>query len=67
MGIKNIDDEKVVTTLTFNDKDTVLDETDQVNQIEAPKTIERLEEISSSRALERKMEEAEDSDDVMIY
>lgn len=63
MGIKNVDDAKVVTTLTFNDKDTILDETDQVNQIEAPKSIERLEEISASRALERKMEEAEDSDD----
>lgn len=63
LGIKNVDDEKVVTTLSFNDRDTILDETDQINQIEAPKTIERLEEISASRALERKLEEAEDSDD----
>ena len=63
LGIKNVDDEKVVTTLSFNDRDTVLDETDQINQIEAPKTIERLEEISASRALERKLEQAEDSDD----
>ena len=58
-----MDDEKVVTTLSFNDRDTVLDETDQINQIEAPKSIERLEEISASRALERKLEEAEESDD----
>lgn len=63
LGIKNVDDEKVVTTLSFNDRDTVLDETDQINQIEAPKSIERLEEISASRALERKLEQAEDSDD----
>ena len=63
LGIKNVDDEKVVTTLSFNDRDTVLDETDQINQIEAPKSIERLEEISASRALERKLEEAEESDD----
>lgn len=63
LGIKNMDDEKVVTTLSFNDRDTVLDETDQINQIEAPKSIERLEEISASRALERKLEQAEDSDD----
>jgi hypothetical protein len=63
LGIKNVDDEKVVTTLSFNDRDTILDETDQINQIEAPKTIERLEEISASRALERKLEQAEDSDD----
>ena len=63
LGIKNMDDEKVVTTLSFNDRDTVLDETDQINQIEAPKSIERLEEISASRALERKLEEAEESDD----
>ena len=63
LGIKNMDDEKVVTALSFNDRDTVLDETDQINQIEAPKSIERLEEISASRALERKLEQAEDSDD----
>ena len=32
-------------------------------QINAPKTIERLEEISQERNLKRKMEEEEDDDD----
>ena len=66
LGIKNIDEDKVITTLTFNDVDSVLDETDKVNEIEAPKTIERLEELSTSRALERKLEEEDDeSDDIL--
>ena len=64
LGIKNVDEDKVITTLTFNDVDSVLDETDKVNEIEAPKTIERLEELSTSRALERRLEE-EDEDDIL--
>jgi hypothetical protein len=63
-SVKNIDDEKVVTRLTFNDFDSVLNNDDQVESVEAPKTIERLEEISTSRALQRKLEEeAEDDED----
>jgi hypothetical protein len=65
LGIKNVDEDKVITTLTFNDVDSVLDETDKVNEIEAPKTIERLEELSTSRALERKLEEEEEQDDIL--
>ena len=64
LGIKNIDEDKVVTTLTFNDVDTVLDETDKVKQIEAPKTFERLEEISTTRAMERRLEEEDEDDDL---
>lgn len=65
--IKNIDDEKVTTTLSFNNIDSVLDELDTVKKIEAPKTIEHLEELSSSRAMEKKMEEyAYESDDEKI-
>lgn len=41
----------------FNDLDTVLNEVDQVAQVEAPKSIERLEELSSARELERQMED----------
>jgi hypothetical protein len=63
-SVKNIDDEKVVTRLTFNDFDSVLNNDDQVESVEAPKTIERLEEISTSRALQRKLEEeAEEEED----
>jgi hypothetical protein len=61
-AIKNIDDEPVTTRLTFNDYDKVLTGENNVEEIDAPKTIERLEEISSERAIQRKLEE-EDSDD----
>ena len=44
--------------------DSVLEEDNQVNQVEAPKSIERLEDISVTRALERKLEEEpSESDD----
>jgi hypothetical protein len=61
--IQNIDNEQVVTRLTFNDMDAVLDENNNINKVNAPKTIDRLEEISTSRALQRKLEEMEDDDD----
>lgn len=61
-SVKNMDEEKVVTRLSFNDNDNVLDENDNVQNMEAPKTLERLEEISTTRALERKLAEQEDED-----
>jgi hypothetical protein len=61
--IQNIDDEKVVTKLTFNDLDTAISSDNNEEVIDAPKTLERLEDISVSRSLERKMMEEEDSDD----
>jgi hypothetical protein len=61
--IQNIDDTDVLTKLSFNDMDSVLDGTNKVDEVEAPKTIERLEDISTSRALERKLEEESDTDD----
>jgi len=62
-SIQNIDNEDVITRLSFNDLDSVLDESNAVKTIEAPKTIERLEEISTNRAIQRKLEEEESSDD----
>ena len=62
-AIKNIDDEPVTTRLTFNDYDKVLTGEDKVEEIDAPKTIERLEEISTERAIQRKLEEDSDDDD----
>ena len=62
-SIQNIDNEQVVTRLTFNDMDAVMDENNNINKVSAPKTIDRLEEISTSRALQRKLEEMEDDDD----
>ena len=63
-AIKNVDNEAVVTKLSFNDMDAVLDEEDNFKTIEAPKSIERLEEISTERAMQRHFEE--DSDDERI-
>ena len=50
--------------LSFNDTDAVLDMgTNKESSIEAPKTIERLEEISKINEAKRKAEEAEYDDD----
>lgn len=62
-SIQNINNDEVVTRLTFNDIDKVMDEDNSIKAINAPKTIERLEEISTSRALQRKLEEESDDDD----
>jgi len=63
-SIQNIDSENVVTRLSFNDYDSVLNGLDEKETVEAPKTIDRLEEISASRAIQRKLEEeAEDMED----
>ena len=64
LKIKNVDEEAVVTKLSFNDMDAILDEQDNVKSIQAPKSIERLEEISTERAMQRRFEE--DSDDERI-
>lgn len=65
-SIKNIDEEEVVTRLTFDNTDRVMDEFNIVKSIEAPKTIERLEEISTSRAIQRKLDEESDDDNDRI-
>jgi len=62
-SIKNVDDEPVVTRLSFNDYDFVMDEDKNVEKVNAPKTIERLEEISTERAIQRKLEEEDDDND----
>ena len=67
-SIQNMDEEKVVTRLTFNDMDSVLDMgSNSVTKIDAPKTLERLEEISVNRAIQRKLEEEEDDDKIQIH
>ena len=62
-SIQNVDTEPVMTRLTFTDYDKVMDETNNVQTVNAPKTIERLEQISTTNTLRRKMEEAEEDDD----
>jgi len=63
-SITNLDDNPVITTLKFNDYDSILDSTTgKVEEIEASKDIDRLEEISSSRAIQRRLEEEDDMDE----
>jgi 6-pyruvoyl-tetrahydropterin synthase len=52
------------TRLTFNNLDSVLDMgTNKIKDIVAPKTLERLEQISNIRNEQRKIEEEEEDDD----
>ena len=46
----------------FDDIDYVKDYENKVMSVDAPKTLERLEEISELRAKQRKIDEAEESD-----
>ena len=61
--IKNIDDKEVKTELTFNDIDSVLNENGEEQEVPAPKSLERLEEISTNRALQRKLDEISDDEE----
>lgn len=65
-AIKNVDENEVVTKLSFNDIDSVLEEDNKEVNVEAPKTIERLEDISTTRTLQRKLEEEEEEEDDRI-
>ena len=61
--ITNISDKPVVNRLTFDDVDHALNEDGKEEKIDAPKTIDRLEEISVARNLQRKMDEDDDDDE----
>jgi hypothetical protein len=61
-SIKNIDENPTITRLSFNDYDSVMTQEDHVETVNAPKTIERLEELSTERAIQRKLEEDDDLD-----
>lgn len=53
-------------SLKFNDMDAVMSKSGKEELINAPKTIERLEEISALRNIQRKMEEEEDEEKLKI-
>jgi hypothetical protein len=53
-------------SLKFNDVDSVMTKSGKEELVEAPKTIERLEEISALRNMQRKMEEEEDEEKLKI-
>jgi hypothetical protein len=61
-AISNMDDKPIVNRLTFDDVDHAITEDGQEEKIIAPKTIDRLEEISIERNLQRKLEEEGDDD-----
>jgi hypothetical protein len=66
-AIADLDTKPVVTRLAFNDVDEAFGGENGREEIVAPKNIERLEEISAARNLQRKLEEegADDGDDEM--
>jgi len=63
-AIADLDTKPVITRLAFNDVDEAFDNENGREEIIAPKNIERLEEISAARSLQRKLEEeGADADD----
>ena len=60
LSIKNMDEEKVITKLTFNNTDQVSDGT----SILASKDIDHLEELSVARNAQRKLEEENEFEDL---
>jgi hypothetical protein len=61
--ISNMDDKPIVNRLSFDDIDHAITDDGKEEKIRAPKTFERLEEISMSRNMQRKLEEEDDDDD----
>lgn len=57
-SIQNLDEEPVVTRLTFNDVDALSDGTSKT----APKDVDTLEKISTERNAQRKLEEEDDDE-----
>jgi len=62
-SITNLDNEKVVSRLTFNEYDSVMDEHKNEQLVKAPKTLERLQEIEASRAIQRELDENNNTSD----
>lgn len=67
-AIADLDTKPVITRLAFNDVDEAFGGDSGREEIVAPKNIERLEEISAARNLQRKLEEegADDADDAPL-
>ena len=71
--ISNIDDnDEPTTTIKFNDIDYLVDDKGSESTQNAPKNLERLEEISMSNSIKRKLEEEEndmdnDNDKIKIH
>jgi hypothetical protein len=66
-SVQNVDDAPAVTRLTFNDVDSVLTEgSTKPEEVLAPKTLDRLRDISEARAMERKLQEEQEADEDRI-
>ena len=64
--VHKLESSESVPSLKFNDMDSMLDDNNKEQMVSAPKTIERLEEISTLRNIQRKMDEEEDDDKLQI-
>lgn len=65
-SIQDLDNEPVTTRLTFNDVDSAMDMDNREEKILAPKDIDRLEQISTERAMQRRLEEEEEEEEDKI-
>ena len=57
------DEDDITNNIKFNDIDFVRDENNNDNKIHAPKTFERLDEISNIRNEQRKLDEEDEDED----
>ena len=64
--VHKLESSESAPSLKFNDMDSMLDDNNKEQMVSAPKTIERLEEISTFRNIQRKMDEEEDDDKLQI-
>ena len=62
----NMNSKTMDSKLSFNDIDYIRDENNKEHEITAPKTIERLEEISEMRAIQRKLEDEDEETNVKL-
>ena len=62
-GINNSNNDIISSKLIFNDVDYIKGSDGNIVPVNAPKTIQRLEEISEIRSQQRKMENEEDEND----
>ena len=61
-GVHKLETNEHTPSLKFNDMDSIIDDNNKEQLVNAPKTIERLEEISTLRNIQRKMDEEEEED-----
>ena len=58
-SIRNISNEEVVTRLSFNDVDSIMDNNNNINEVIVSKNIDDLEKIATSNSIQRQIEDNE--------